>query len=193
MAMRPVVVSNEELHRYSRQLEAIRTAASALTAGLSDAQFRWRPAPGRWSIAECIEHLNAVGDDFLRYIDALIAEARSLGPVRPAPSRRRRLPWLFIRWVIEPPPRFRVKSRAIYRPAPEPAPMADVLARFRALQERLSARLRAAEGLDLGAVAARQPVAPVTLDLGQWFLLTLAHERRHLWQARQVRDEPRFP
>lgn len=193
MAMRPVFVSNEELHRYSRQLEAIRNELSTLTAGLGDAQFRWRPARGRWSIAECIEHLNVVGDDFLRYIDGLIAEARSREPVRSAPSRRRRLPWLFIRWVIEPPPRLRVKARAVHRPAPEPPPMADVLARFRALQDRLGTRLRAAEGLDLGGVAARQPVAPVTLDLGQWFLLTLAHERRHLWQARRVRAELRFP
>ena len=40
----------------------------------------------------------------------------------------------------------------------------------------------------------RSPVTKLLrLSLGQEFALLIAHEQRHLWQARQVRANPQFP
>ena len=49
---------NPELQDYARQFEAVTQEARDLAAGLSPAQWSWRPEPGRWSIAECLDHLN---------------------------------------------------------------------------------------------------------------------------------------
>ena len=61
-------------------------------------------------------------------------------------------------------------------------------------QDVLAERIRAADGLDLRRARRRSPILPLfTWSLGTMFALTLAHERRHIWQARQVRNEKAFP
>jgi uncharacterized damage-inducible protein DinB len=39
------------------QLQSAKAALAAELAGLSDAQVRYRPEPGRWSILDCVEHI----------------------------------------------------------------------------------------------------------------------------------------
>jgi hypothetical protein len=65
---------------------------------------------------------------------------------------------------------------------------------FAQWQDRLEERVRAADGLDLRRARQRSPVFPlVKWSLGTMLALVLAHERRHIWQARQVRNERQFP
>jgi hypothetical protein len=44
----------------AEQLDEIRRRAEALARGLTPAQLTKRPHPGKWSIAECIAHLNVL-------------------------------------------------------------------------------------------------------------------------------------
>ena len=54
--------------------------------------------------------------------------------------------------------------------------------------------LRRADGLDLARVKVVSPfVRTMKLGLGPCFQFLLAHERRHLWQAWQVRNCDAFP
>jgi hypothetical protein len=65
---------------------------------------------------------------------------------------------------------------------------------FSAWQDRLVERVRRADGLDLRRARRRSPILPIMKwSLGTMFALVLTHERRHIWQARQVRNEQRFP
>ncbi len=67
--------------------------------------------------------------------------------------------------------------------------MAAVLGEFMDWQDRLDERLRLADGRDLRRARARSPALPLFVwSLGSLFAITLAHERRHLWQARQIRN-----
>jgi hypothetical protein len=50
---------NSELQGYYDRVEAIRKEARQLVEGLTEEQFAWQPALNRWSIAQCLEHLNA--------------------------------------------------------------------------------------------------------------------------------------
>jgi len=50
-----------ELEDLRRQIDGIVSDAQKLTAGISDRQFNWQPEPGRWSIAQCLVHLNLAG------------------------------------------------------------------------------------------------------------------------------------
>ena len=52
--------------------------AKSLTAGLSAAQMNWRPQPGKWSIAQNLEHLN-FGYQYFDAIASSIAAARAKG------------------------------------------------------------------------------------------------------------------
>jgi hypothetical protein len=61
------------------------------------------------------------------------------------------------------------------------------MAAFRAYQVQYIDRLRQANGIDLARARVRSP-APywVPIPLGSGFAFAAAHERRHLWQAREI-------
>ena len=56
------------------------------------------------------------------------------------------------------------------------------------MRDQLAERVRRADGLDL---TGNRTVSPVTrllrMPLGAYLQFVIAHDRRHLWQARQVR------
>jgi hypothetical protein len=175
------------------QLEAIKSEGQAVTAGLSDSQFNWRPAKDRWSIAECLQHLNVSVSHSLGAFDRAIAEGRSKGRTASGPFRY----GLFSRWMIasmEPPPKFRMGTFPIFALPPGATyGLAEVLAEFRAVRDRLAERVLQADGLDLKRQKAISPVNRLLRrPLGAYFAFVIAHERRHLWQARQVRNTPGF-
>lgn len=183
---------NPELETYTDQLQSIRQAAPGLAGGLTDAQFSWQPEPGRWSIAECLAHLNLTAARFLPAIDAAVADGRARGLVGGGPFSYGLLERLFIR-AMEPPPRLRVRAPRYFQPAAVQS-RDRVLGEFLEWQDRIAAMIQRADGLDLARVRHRSPVAPIfRYSLGTSFAALLAHERRHLWQARQVRNHPGFP
>src|SRR5262245_24089060 len=183
---------NADTQSMLQQLEAIKNEGVALAAGLSEAQFNWRPGAGRWSIGQNLNHLN-VGDlQVLPAFDRAIEQGRAQGRLSAGPFR---YGW-FSRMMIasmEPPPRMRMKT-PMKGSAGEDHRAADVVPEFARVRDLLAERVRQADGLDLGRIGTISPVNRlVRLPLGAYFAFILAHDRRHLWQARQVRTSPGFP
>ena len=80
-------------------------------------------------------------------------------------------------------------SRLSEETAVRPKPMVEIVTEFMEWQDKLGATIRRADGLDLRRARGRSPALPlIKWSLGALFAITLAHERRHLWQARQVRN-----
>jgi hypothetical protein len=177
-----------ELDNFRRELEQISADGDALVRELTDDNFNWQPAPTRWSIAQCIEHLNATARAYLPMLDEGIADAIRRGQYGQGPFRYSLLGRLMAR-SQEPPPRFKFKSPRTFPPPPSRAKQ-ETMAAFRAYQVQYVDRLRQANGLDLSRARARSPAAYAWLriPLGSAFALITAHERRHLWQARRVLD-----
>ena len=161
-------------------------------SGLSDQQFTWRPAPLRWSTGECFEHLNiSAAKLFIPGIDAAIATAQRLGLRSSGPFVYPALQRMFLR-LSEPPPHVRFKAPPLVRPASQ-RPLDAVRREFMEWQDRLGQRLRQADGLDLFRARQASPLRIWRWSLGTYIAVMLAHERRHIWQARQVRNERGFP
>lgn len=181
-----------DLARLESQFEAIEEDARDLLSGLDDEQRTWRPAPGRWSITECLDHLNTVGYQLLPRLDRVVAEGHSHPPEKRRRFRPRVLARLLVRWM-EPPYRIRLRRPAGYR-TPPPGDPERVERDFIELQSELIKRLYDADGVDLNRPRMPSPANPrLKLSLGEWFAFLAAHERRHLWQARQVQRQPGFP
>lgn len=176
---------NTQLSDDLRQIEAIKQDARALTAGLSHDQFNSRPAPQRWSVAECLDHLNAIRK-VLPAIDRTVEEAERRGLRSPGPFHYGWLARFTVR-SMEPPPRFRMRTVRMLLPRDVPLQRDDVLREFLELRDQLAERVRRADGLDLKRAIVVSPVSRlVRLPLAAYFAFLLAHDRRHLWQARQV-------
>ena len=174
------------------EFEAARADARDLLAGIDDRSFNWRRAPGTWSMAECLDHLNLTGRKYLRALDRAIEDGRSKGLLGAGPFRYGLLETWTVR-AMDAPPMFRIKAPRAFAPAPE-ARLAESLAAFVALQDEFQQCLARAEGLDLRRVKARSPVSRhLKFSLGKAFAGIAAHQRRHLWQARQLRTDAAFP
>jgi hypothetical protein len=69
----------------------------------------------------------------------------------------------------------------------------DVLPAFVAVRDQLADRVRRSDGLDLKRVKVVSPVTRLLrLPLGAYLRFVITHDRRHLWQARQVRQTAGF-
>jgi DinB superfamily len=187
----PVVLAPaiDELHHQFAQISA---DAEALVTTLRHDQFGWRPGPDVWSIAECLDHLNAAARAYLPKLDEAIAHAvpRSVdtdGPLRHSWAGRALLR------AAEPPSRIRLRSPHVFQPAPGGS-RGNVLATLRAYQLEYIDRLRRANGLDLSRTRVASPVSKwLRLSLGTLFAVIAAHQRRHLCQARRIVALPGFP
>ena len=182
-------VLSPEIRDYVRQFEDVKSAARPLVEGLSDEQLRWKPAPDRWSIAECFSHLNVTADQYYPAIDSSMRRARERGLLGEGPFRHGFLMNRFIR-MMEPPARRSFRAPRMFRPRTRA--LADEIPTFFAHQSAIIERVHQANGLDLSRVKVVSPLTSLMrMSLGQCFGLLAAHERRHLWQAARVREELR--
>jgi len=177
-----------ELGEVKQELLDARERARRLSEGLSDTLWATTPGPGRWSIAECVIHLNITSERFIPIVDDAIREGREMGVLATAPLRRDLVGWLLAKW-LEPPYRMRSKTTAPFVPG-RIEPMADVLERFDYLQGELLVRIDRAQGLPLERLRVVSPFnAKVRYNLYSAFRLLPVHQRRHLWQAENVRAQ----
>lgn len=164
-------------------------AAQARLHRLADAlpEDRWarRAHPDKWSVAECVEHLNLTARAFLPLLEQAIAEARGLGGAAPARYRRDPMGWLL--WKMMPPPvRFRMPTAAAFVPHAD-RPRAEALAEFDRLQAEQVRLTRAADGLPIDRVKVPSPFDK-RASYNAFAALTILppHQERHIWQAERA-------
>jgi hypothetical protein len=175
----------EDLHR---QLEAAAHDADAVTAGLTEAQGAWRASAHTWSVAQCLDHLAATNRIYLKSMRPAAAEARKQGRFRRGPAKPGLFGRLFVR-NLEPPVKSwpKVKAPKSIEPRPSP-PLTEAHAAFTAVQDEVRAFLRECADLDLPAVEFPNPfIRGLRVSLATALHAIAAHERRHLWQAWNVR------
>lgn len=171
------------------QLAAAELEARALASGLTVEQGTLRPSPTSWSIAECLDHLATTNRVYLVPMNEAAMRGRVEGKLRRGPA----LPGIVGRWFVstlEPPvkPGFRMKSPRVVRPQSAPG-LSQALADFLASQEEIRLFLHTFADLDLAGIRFVNPlIRGVRFSVATGLNNILAHERRHLWQARQVRQ-----
>jgi hypothetical protein len=183
---------NSEIERLLYQVSVIQMDARGLAGGLTHQQFNWRPEPGVWSVGQCFDHLNAYHRRWLPLLEEAIERGRAQGLLHPGPYSY----GFLSRWFLanmEPPAKRKFKAPRSLEPPPECQPEV-VMPEFLALHERFEKLLRAADGLDLARIRVRSPVTRwIRHSLGGSFWLLAAHDRRHIYQAREVCKAPGFP
>ena len=182
-----------ELKAIQRQLTAVTVRVRELVADVSQEQLWTRPSPESWSIGECLAHLNVTGQLYLKKKETAVAAGWAEGRVGTGPFRYGLLFRLFL-WYEEPPPRkklipIKLGNAAPKMFAPPAQPNENVVEEFTTLQDEFSALTEKADGLDLTRVTMSSPAAErFRMSLLEAFGGTLAHERRHLWQAERAKE-----
>ena len=173
------------------QVEAINQDAAGLAARLRGDQFNWSPDGRRWSVGQSLEHLSITNDRYLPVFDQALESLRRQGRRVAAPPTLGWFERMFLR-MLEPPVRLKVKAPASFV-APAALDPAAALAHWTASQEAFERRIRACDGLDMKATSVKSQFGPVSFSLYGTIAILLAHQRRHIWQMREVMREPGFP
>jgi hypothetical protein len=176
--------------RLSFELIANDQTAQAVAAGLTNEQLNWQPAPGSWSVGQCLEHLCITNEAYLASIYAALKGSSDCSVEQIA------LGWFarwFIRRFVEPSPN---SKRVSALPKIRPAAHVDLTVLDRFLSENRSCRelFVRTRGKDVNRIRFWNPIVPgVRFTVGTGFEIIAGHERRHLLQAERVRDSAKFP
>lgn len=177
-----------ELRELLHALDEIDRDARRVLHGLSPEAAIWRPHAGSWSVAQCLDHLAITNRVYLKAMSASADAAEQRGSRR---TKRARPGWpgrFFIR-MLEPPvhPLLKVATTAVAQPRDFPSG-ADALADFLASQQEVRHFVAHYAGIELASVRFVNPfIRGVRFSLATGLHVIAAHDRRHLWQAWQVR------
>jgi len=177
---------------YIAELERQSTMAQALASGLNDPSLNWQPKGGQgWSILQCIDHLAIMNAKYLKTMRAAVSNNRDQLEPRKVPIQPSG--WLMRWWVgtEEPPPRFRLPAPKTIQPPSKLS--SDVIEDFCSLQKQLCAFVHEWGEADLGDLRVKDPIVPVHLTIDTQLLIIAYHNRRHLWQAANVKQSAGFP
>jgi hypothetical protein len=176
----------------TQQIDAVVARKDSLLRGLSQTQALWRPQPGAWSIAECLDHLNRTSSMYLKLMRVTFERERHNASLPPKAFRLSFFGRKFAGY-LEPP--YRVKVKAPQSVVPESqVELGQVNAEFDRLRLDLRGFVLEAGRVDMGAISFASPFASILkLNLAEASVIMLAHDRRHLWQAENVRQHPQFP
>jgi len=173
-----------EKDKAMKYLESTKQGVIDATKGLSAAQWNFKSAPDRWSVAEVMEHI-AAAEDFIR---GNITQNVMKAPARGAGEDVKALDDT----VVE-----KVPDRSHKAQAPEPlkptnrfgSPEAS-LKHF--LESRQETEAFLTSHNDLRDHATDSPMGK-KLDAYEWVLFLTAHSERHTKQILEVKADPNFP
>lgn len=180
------------LHTIVAEAEDNSDAARQLFSGLSEAQLNWKPAPDKWSIAQCLDHLTVAAKKFDSYFTVALARGRKKWRVNTAPAYR---PSWMGGWLIKlvtPETGRNLTAPKVFRPSE--SSIQGTLESFLEQQGRFIEFVRKTDGVDYNKTRLRSPVTPlIRYSLADAYVVTVVHGQRHLAQARRVRETSGFP
>jgi len=159
--------------------------------GVSEAQWKYKPAPEVWSIAQNVDHIAFVQERVL----AMIREQLPMGMETPAGRKTEMIDAIVINYF---------PNRLAKYPAPPPLaspkenPLAEQLSRTAANTQRFAECL--ASALDLrGRLLEFSPLRTANkgehplIDGYQLIMAACGHTERHVKQILEVKADPNFP
>jgi hypothetical protein len=184
-----MTAASDQVRGWLAELDAIERDGAAAVAGLTNDAGSRRPAPGKWSVAECVAHLRHVGTLVLERLEPGLLRARQEGLTSDRAARLGLIGGWFTR-SMEPDGVKRMPAPANFVP-PSDIPLDAAVQAWRIYHARLRRAIESAEGLALEKIRVRSTAkgsALLSLNAAAWIASTLAHERRHIAQMRRVRD-----
>jgi hypothetical protein len=184
-------LSKDELEQARQFLQQTQDCVIGATRGLSEAQWNYKSAPEKWSLAENLEHIVIVQERVLGRLEQL-----GESPAAPPARDIREVDAIVIHQFTTRLAKF--SSPEIARPAAVRVSPPEWIDRFRKNCVRLSDALETVPGLREHALEA-PPLKAISngrytvMDGYQWILAAAAHTERHAKQMLEVRAGCGYP
>lgn len=190
-ASAPKTLTASEVEQARLFIEQARNGAVGATKGLSEAQWKFKPATGGWSIAGIAEHMVVVQERILGPLMDKLATA----PPAPADHDCAEVDSIVISQFPNRLSKFKGPESAQptgrYTPSEAVERLLGNCVRLaECLESMPDLRRHAVEALPLKAVSKGVHSA---MDGYQWILAAAAHTERHTKQILEVMADPKFP
>jgi DinB superfamily len=171
-------------------LESAQEKLRSLSDKISSAQFTRHPAPGAWSAADCVEHLNLTSRAYVPLLRTAIAEARLLRAEHSG-NYSMGLPGRVLAFMMRPMKHLgkfklgRVKTTGPFTPRGGQT-REQLLSEFVRLQSDLIGLIGSADGLPIDEVKIQSPFGKMRYNAYAALEIVARHEHRHLQQAQEA-------
>ena len=182
----PMPLTAAEREFALNSLQATRDAFLKSIAGLSEKQWRFKPGPDRWSVAEVSEHIAISESSLLGLVQKQIM-ASPADPTKRAEVAGKDETIL----KMVPDRSHKVQAPEFLKPTNRWATREELTKAFEESRKATMDYVRTTND-DLRDHFGPHP-ALGTLDAYQWILLISAHSERHTKQIEEVKADPNFP
>jgi DinB family protein len=181
-----------ELPRLIEEARAVAAEVETSFGKLSVEQLNWKPSDSEWSVAQCFEHLIASNAGYIPLVQKIVRNEHR-------PSIKERLPLLprffgpMVLSVVQPQSKRKFKAGPGFEPSRSEIG-SDIIPRFQRQQQEMIDHMNLTKDVNLRRTIVTSPVASfVTYSLLNAFKIVVAHEQRHLLQAKRVTERQGFP
>jgi len=182
----PMPLTAAEREFALNSLQATRDAFLKSIAGLSEKQWRFKPGPDRWSVAEVSEHIAISESSLLGLVQKQIM-ASPADPTKRAEVAGKDETIL----KMVPDRSHKVQAPEFLKPTNRWATQAELTRAFEDSRKATMDYVRTTND-DLRDHFGPHPMLG-PLDAYQWILLISAHSERHTKQIEEVKADPNFP
>ena len=183
---------NQELSQLINELHAVSTDAGSSFGQLTTQQLNWKPLPDEWSVAQCLDHLVASNEGFIPIIQKVKRGEYKHSFKERVPVLPRVFGSLVLN-AVKPETKRKLKASKPFQPSSSEIG-GDIVSRFQAQQKQIAEHMRSTEALDLREIIITSPIASfVTYSLFDGYQIIVAHDQRHVAQAKRVMAREGFP
>ncbi|MCC6586521.1 MAG: DinB family protein [Bryobacterales bacterium] len=178
-------LSQGERDRAMSYLHATRKQFLDIVQSVSDSQFRFKPGPDRWSIAEVAEHLTLAEDLMYGAAQRTLESPK----VTVAPEEFKKKDEAILKMV---PDRSRkAQAPEQIRPTGKFGTRDALVAEFKSRRDRTIEFVKTTKA-ELRSHTSPHPVFGA-IDVYEWVLFIAAHSDRHIQQMREVMADAKYP
>ncbi|MBK6263480.1 DinB family protein [Marivirga sp. S37H4] len=171
-----------------KDLKAIQLVTKEEFLSLSEEELIWKPQPDKWSVAECLKHILIANEIYLKDIENKLkkAEVRTIEhPVKFSLTGK-----IFL-FFVDPKYKWKVPSPKIFKPVQKNKVEEGkaTIMEFLDLQGRIIEAAEKAYGYDHTNIYTFSPISKfLRFNIGEQFYIMMRHTKRHLNQARRVKN-----
>jgi hypothetical protein len=172
-------LSSGDRQRLLAHLEMTEHWLGTEVAGLSEAQLRFRMAPGTWSITDVVEHLAIAEPQYWERLQESMKQPPNTATLEATDAA---ILWYGIDRAN------RATTGDARVPTGRVASVNEPLERFRRLRATMTAYAKSTAD-DLRS----RKLLEGNMDVYQWFLMISTHSQRHILQIREIKAHAGYP
>ncbi len=156
---------------------------------LNEEDLVWKPAPDKWSIAECLQHIIIANSTYIKDIEKRLqkAEVKTIEyPISFSITGK-----LFL-YAVDPKYKWKVPAPKIFKPYKENKIESgkETVKEFLKLQEEIMSIARTACAYDHQHINTYSPLSKLLkFNVGEQLYIMMRHTKRHINQAKRVKKQ----